>query len=206
MWGSTPLRTIMLLMAAVSLMGVPYAVLIPVFAGRVLGGGPHMLGLLMTASGVGAFLGAVWLASLRSVETLSDALAAASVGFAAALGAFAFSRTPWHSVLALIVAGFGFMLLFAGSNTIVQTIVDHDKRGRVMSLLMLAILGTAPFGSLAIGALADRIGAPSAVLAQACCCLAVGVLFARRLGAFHGSLRPIYIRLGLVPEAELRLE
>ncbi|MDE2144069.1 MAG: MFS transporter, partial [Elusimicrobia bacterium] len=132
--GSVPIRTLMLLLAAVCLLGVPYGVLIPIFAGRVVGGGPHMLGLMMTASGAGALFAALWLASLRSIAGLGRALLASTAGFG------------------LSLAGFGFMLLMAASNTIIQTIVDEDKRGRVMSFLMLAVLGTAPLGSLAVGA------------------------------------------------------
>jgi MFS family permease len=100
-------------------------------------------------------------------------------------------------------AGFGFMLLMASSNTIIQSIVDEDKRGRVMSFLMMAILGTVPLGSLAVGAIADRIGAPAAVVLQGACCLAVAVWFSGKLDEFHSAVRPIYARMGLIPEAAL---
>ncbi len=198
--GSAPIRTIMTLLAAVSLLAVPYAVLIPIFAGRILGGGPHMLGLLMTASGAGALLAALWLATLRSVATLGRAILAATVGFGASLAAFGFCRVAWLSCVFLLTAGFGFMLLLAASNTIIQTIVDPDKRGRVMSFLMIAILGTAPFGSLAVGALADRLGAPRTVILEGVCCLLIAAWFSRKLDEFHAAVRPIYARMGLLPE------
>ena len=201
--GSLPIRTIMLLLGAVGLIGIPYAVLIPIFAGRILAGGPGMLGFLMTASGAGALLAAGWLASLRSIERLSRAMLVSTAGFGASLAVFAWSRAPWLSALALFAAGFGFMLLMAGSNTILQTIVDEDKRGRVMSFMMLAILGTAPFGSLAIGGIAARIGAPVTVGLEAASCLAIALWFSGRVEEFHSAVRPIYARMGLVPEAAL---
>lgn len=201
--GSLPIRTLLLLLAAVCLLGVPYAVLIPIFAGKVLGGGPHTLGWLMTASGAGALLAALWLASLRSIDKLSRALVGATAGFGVSLLAFGAVRAPWLSALALTGAGFGFMLVMASSNTIVQTIVDEDKRGRVMSFLMLAILGTAPFGSLAVGAIADRIGAPRTVMLEGGCCLLIAAWFSTRLDEFHSAVRPIYARMGIRPEAAL---
>lgn len=201
--GSVPIRTIMALLAAVCLLGVPYAVLIPVFAVKVLGGGPHMLGLLMTASGVGALLAALWLAALRTITTLGRSILASTVGFGAALAAFGVCRIPWLSCVFLTAAGFGFMLLMAASNTIIQSIVDEDKRGRVMSFLMLAILGTAPLGSLAVGVIADRIGAPATVILEGGCCLLIALWFSRRLDEFHAAVHPIYARMGLMPEAAL---
>ncbi len=200
---SVPIRTIMTLLAAVCLLGVPYAVLIPIFAGKILGGGPHMLGLLMTASGAGALLSALWLASLRSIAKLGRAILAASAGFGASLIAFGLCRTPWLSCVFLVAAGFGFMLLMAASNTIVQSIVDADKRGRVMGLLMTAILGSAPLGSLAVGLIADRIGAPATVIGEGVCCLLIALWFLSRLDEFHAAVHPIYARMGLMPEAAL---
>jgi MFS family permease len=182
---------------------VPYAVLIPVFAVKVLGGGPHLLGLLMTASGVGALLAALWLATLRTITKLGRSILASTAGFGAALAAFGLCRIPWLSCLFLTAAGFGFMLLMAASNTIVQSIVDEDKRGRVMSFLMLAILGTAPLGSLAVGVIADRIGAPATVILEGGCCLLIALWFSRELDAFHAAVRPIYAKMGLMPEAAL---
>jgi MFS family permease len=201
--GSIPIRTILALLAAVCLLGVPYAVLIPIFAGKILGGGPHMLGLMMTASGAGALLAAVWLASLRSITSLGRALLVSTLGFGAALIAFGLCRIPWLSCVCLVAVGFGFMLLMASSNTIIQTIVDEDKRGRVMSFLMTVILGTAPLGSLAIGAIADRIGAPSTIILEGACCLLVAAWFSTKLDGFHAAVHPIYARMGLMPEAAL---
>ncbi len=150
-FGFTPIRSIVLLLALVSLVGVPYSVLMPVFATRVFGGGPHLLGLLMTASGCGALLGALWLAGRRSVLGLGRVIPMATALFGAGLIAFSLAPFVWLAVPCLVVAGFGFMVQMASSNTVIQTIVDDEKRGRVMSFYMMAFLGTAPFGSLMAG-------------------------------------------------------
>ncbi|HXS99230.1 MAG TPA: MFS transporter [Elusimicrobiota bacterium] len=201
--GSLPIRTLLVLLAALCLLGVPYGVLIPIFAGKILGGGPHTLGLLMTASGAGALLAALWLASLRSIARLSRAILVSTAGFGASLAGLGFSRSEWLSCAALFAAGFGFMLLMAASNTIIQTIVDEDKRGRVMSFLMMAILGTSPLGSLAVGVVADKIGAPATVIAEGAFCVVVAFWFSGKLDEFHSAVHPIYARMGLLPEAAL---
>ena len=198
--GFAPIRSIIVLLALVSLLGLPYSVLIPIFAGRVLGGGPHTLGLLMTATGCGALAGAAWLAQRRSVLGLDRAIPAAVAVFGLGLAAFSFSRALWLSLPILVVVGAGFMIQIAASNTIVQTVVDDDKRGRVMSFFMMAFLGTAPFGSLLIGRLADRVGAPHATLAGGLACVACAGVFALGLPRLRAAIRPVYARMGILPE------
>ena len=149
-----------------SLVGVPYSVMMPVFAATVFQGGPHTLGILMTSSGCGALLGALWLAQRRSVVGLGRIIPIASALFGAGLIAFSFTHVLWLAIPCLVVAGFGFMVQMASSNTVIQTIVDDEKRGRVMSFYMMAFLGTAPFGSLIAGWLSSRIGAPHTLLAR----------------------------------------
>ena len=199
-FGSPAIRAILLLLAVVSLVGVPYSVLMPIVAGDILRGGPHTLGLLMTASGGGALLGAVWLASRRSVVAVGDMIAIAAAVFGAGLMAFSFSRVLWLSVLCLIITGFGFMVQAASSNTVVQTIVTDEKRGRVMSFFLMAYFGTAPFGSLLAGALSARIGAGPTLFAGGVCCVIAACWFASGLKAFREDLHPIYRGLGLVPD------
>src|SRR6185312_10627310 len=131
--GSIPIRRIILLLALISLVGVPYTVLIPLYAGKILNGGPHTLGLLMTATGTGALAAAIWLASRKSVLGLGRVIPLSAAAFGLGLIAFAFSTTLWLSVPLLLVTGAGFMTQMASSNTLVQTVVDDDKRGRVMS-------------------------------------------------------------------------
>jgi MFS family permease len=198
--GSRPIRKIILLLALVSLVGVPYTVLIPLFAGKILNGGPHTLGLLMTAVGTGALTGAVWLASRKNVLGLGRVIPIAAAVFGAGLIAFSLSTTLWISVPLLVITGAGFMTQMAASNTIVQTIVDDDKRGRVMSFFMMAFLGTAPFGSLLAGGLAERFGAPRALFLGGVCCLLGAGWFARGLEELREAVRPIYRRIGILPQ------
>ena len=154
-----PIRSILLLLGLVSLVGMPYTVLMPIFAGSVLHGGAHTLGFLMGASGVGALMGALALATRRSVVGLGRVVTITSAGFG--LGLVAFSNSRWLplSLVLMMVTGFCMMTQMASSNTILQTIVDDDKRGRVMSFYAMAFLGAAPLGSLLAGGLTSRLGA-----------------------------------------------
>ncbi|XXX77507.1 MFS transporter [Sorangium sp. So ce134] len=195
-----PIRAILLLLALVSLTGMPYTVLMPVFAGEVLHGGAHTLGLLMAASGVGAVTGALWLASRRSVLGLGRALWIAGALFGLGLVGFSLSRSVWLSALLLMVTGGGMMVQMAASNTLLQTIVDEDKRGRVMSFYTMAFFGMAPFGSLIAGWLGGRIGAPATVLWGGVATLAAVGVFVRKLPELRRLTRPIYVRLGILPE------
>jgi MFS family permease len=199
-FGFRPIRSIILLLALVSLVGVPYSVLMPIFAATVFHGGPHTLGFLMGASGCGALVGALWLATRRSVIGLGRIIIIACASFGTGLIAFSFTTVLWVAVPCLVVAGFGFIVQMASSNTIIQTIVDEDKRGRVMSFYMMAFLGTAPFGSLIAGSLSSRIGAGHTLLVGGMCCLLGAVWFTRNLPTIRKAVRPIYVRLGILPE------
>lgn len=199
-FGSQPIRSIIVLLAVVSLVGVPYSVLMPVFATQVFHGGPHTLGFLMTASGCGALIGALWLATRKSVIGLGRIIIVASALFGVGLIGFSFSTAPLVALPCLALAGFGFMVQMASSNTIIQTIVEDEKRGRVMSFYMMAFLGTAPFGSLIAGWMSARIGAPHTLLAGGICCIVGAVWFRTQLPAIRAAVRPIYIRMGILPE------
>jgi MFS family permease len=199
-FGSPPIRSIIILLAIVSLVGVPYSVLMPVFATTVFHGGPHTLGVLLTAAGGGALLAALWLAVRRSVVGLGRIIPIAVGMFGTGVIAFSFTHVLWIAIPCLVVAGFGFMVQMAASNTVIQTIVDDDKRGRVMSFYMMAFFGTVPFGSLIAGSLSSRIGAPHTLLIGGVCCLAGAVWFARELPSIRAAIRPIYVRLGILPE------
>ena len=171
------IRALLLLLAFVSLTGIPYIALMPIFASRVLGGGPHALGILMGASGLGAVMGALWLASRTTVVGLGRALVSAGGIFGLGLIGFSQSRWMWLSVPMLVIAGGGMMVQMAASNTLLQTIVDADKRGRVMSFYTMAFFGMTPFGSLLGGWLGGWIGAPTTVLLGGIATVvAVGVL------------------------------
>jgi MFS family permease len=197
--GFAPIRNVLLLLALVSLVGMPYTVLMPVFANEVLGGGPNTLGLLMAASGVGALGGAMFLASRTTVLGLGKYIPLMAGVFGAGLVAFSFSRALWLSLALMVATGLGFMVQMAASNTVLQTIVDEDKRGRVMSFYTMAFMGTAPFGSLLAGWVADRIGAPSTLTFGGVGCVLGALWFARSLPALRREVRPIYVRIGILP-------
>jgi MFS family permease len=198
--GFEPIRVILILVATASLTGMPYVVLLPVFARDILHGGAHTYGFLASASGLGALCGALYLASRRSVRGLGRVIGFAGVLFGASLAAFSFCHTLWLSLLALFVAGFGMMAQNASANTILQTIVHDDKRGRVMSFYTVAVLGVAPFGSLLAGSAAARVGAPYTILGGGLACIAASVFFIHRLPVLRQLLRPIYEQKGIIPE------
>jgi MFS family permease len=195
-----PIRKVLLLLALVSLVGMPYTVLMPVFANEVLHGGPSTLGLLMAASGVGALLGAMFLASRKSVLGLGKFIPMMAASFGAGLILFSFTRVLWLSLSLMVVTGLGFMVQMAASNTVLQTIVEEDKRGRVMSFYTMAFMGTAPFGSLLAGAVAHRIGAPRTLLFGGIGCILGAIWFATSLPALRRDVRPIYVKIGILPE------
>jgi MFS family permease len=197
---SKPIRSLLLLLGLISLVGMPYTVLMPIFASRILHGGPNTLGFLMAASGVGALAAALFLASRRTVVGLGIWIGSSAVLFGVALGGFALSRSLWLSLAILPFAGFGMMQQMAASNTILQTIVDDDKRGRVMAYYAMAFQGVSPFGSLFGGALSDRIGAPETLIIGGALCVIAGVWFMWVLPRLREVVRPIYIRLGILPE------
>jgi len=201
-----PIRNILLLIGLVSLVGMPYTVLMPVIADNVLHGGPNTLGLLMAASGVGALIGAMLLAARKSVLGLGKYIPLTAGAFGAGLIAFSFSRVIWLSLLLMVLTGLGFMVQMAVSNTILQTIVDEDKRGRVMSFYTMAFMGTAPFGSLLAGSVAERIGAPHTLLFGGIGCLLGAVWFAMTLSDLRRDVRPIYVRIGILPEVATGLQ
>jgi MFS family permease len=196
---SAPIASLLILLALISLVGMPYSVLMPIVASTVLHGGPHTLGFLMAATGVGALLGAVYLASRSSVLGLGRIIPIAAALFGAGLIGFGLSRQLWLSLFLLLVAGLGFMVQMAASNTLLQTLVDDDKRGRVMSFYTMAFMGTAPFGSLLAGAVAHRFGAPGTIVASGVGCLLGALWFARRLPGLRAEVRPIYAQLGILP-------
>ena len=195
-----PIRSVLLLLAVVSLMGMPYTVLMPIFAGSILHGGAHTLGFLMGSVGVGALLSGAYLASRKSVLGLGRVVAASAALFGLGLGAFAASRMLWLSMILLVATGGGMMLQMAASNTILQTIVDDDKRGRVMSFYSMSIMGITPLGSLLAGFLASRVGAPATLAVGGCGCLLGAMWFLRRIPAIREVVRPIYRKLGILPE------
>jgi len=200
--GFTPIRTILLLFALNSFMGWPFTVLMPIFAAQVLKGGPHTLGFLMAALGVGSLISAVSLVLRRSVRGLLKMIPIAAAIFGAGLVVFGLSHVLWLSMLLLLIVGFGMMQGLTASNTIIQTIVPEDKRGRVMSYYTIAFVGMAPFGSLMAGTLAHMIGAPNTVIISGICCILGSAWFFTRMRSIRAVMRPIYELLGIIPTAD----
>ncbi|HEU0173708.1 MAG TPA: MFS transporter [Blastocatellia bacterium] len=199
--GFMPIRNMLLLLALVSLVGMPYTVLMPVYANEILGGGPYTLGWLMAASGMGALMGALFLAARKTVLGLGKFIPIMAGAFGAGLIALSFSRALWLSLLLMVVTGLGFMVQMAVSNTLLQTIVEKDKRGRVMSFYAAAVMGTTPFGSLLAGVVAARIGTTHTLLISGICCIVGAMWFARTLPALRHDVRPIYVEMGILPQA-----
>ncbi len=194
-----PIRTILLLFALISLMGYPYAVLLPVFAGQVLHGGATTLGWLTGATGIGALVSALSLAVRKSVVGLTRMLQVAAAMLGSALILFGLSHTLWLSLVLMVFAGFGLMQGAAASNTIIQSLVPEDKRARAMSYYTTAFFGAAPFGSLLAGALAHRIGAPYTVMLSGAFCISGSLWFTFELPKIGTIMRPIYQGMGLLP-------
>jgi MFS family permease len=192
-WRTAPVRALLLLLGLVSLMGMPYSVLMPIFADRILDGGPNAYGLLMSASGVGALAGAATLTVRRRIRGLGRWVALSAAGFGVSLIAFSFSRSLWVSALLLVPAGFCMMVEMAASNTLIQSMVPDRLRGRVMAVYSMMFMGMAPLGALMAGALAAPLGAPATVAIGGAVCIAGGLLFGARLPALRGPARELII-------------
>ncbi len=195
-----PIGATLLMLALVSLVGMPYTALMPIFAKDVLQGGPDSLGFLMGASGMGALVGALYLAARKTVLGLGKLIPISAAVFGLGLMAFAFSGVMVWSLGLMLVTGFGQMIQMASSNTLLQTLVDDDKRGRVMSFYTMAFFGMAPIGSLLAGALAGWIGAQWTVFIGGAACLVGASVFALRLPSLRKKIRPVYITMGIIRE------
>lgn len=199
-FGFSPIRHIILLLGVISLMGASYQVLMPVFVREILGGESHTFGFLMAAAGSGALIGAFYLASRNTVVMLDRLIPATAALMAAGLIGLSLTRSFAVSVILMTIIGLGAMINTASSNTILQTITDDDKRGRVMSFYSMAIMGTAPFGSLLAGWLAKTVSTQGAILTGGISCLLAAMLFYRRLPELKRSADNIYARKGIIPQ------
>jgi len=194
---TAPVRALLLLIGVVSLAAMPYTVLMPIFAGRILLGGARQLGMLMGATGIGALLGALTLASKADVKGLGKWVWIAATGFGTSLILFTLSRHLWLSMALLVPTGFGMMVQMGATNTLLQVMVPDRLRGRVMSLYSMMFIGMGPIGALIGGAIAARIGAPWTVAVGGVSCLAGGAIFARRLPGMRGVARQLILEQGM---------
>ena len=186
------IRTLILLLALVSLVGMPYTILMPVFAGKILHGSSHTFGFLMAATGIGALAGSLYMASRKTVAGLEKLIPAATLIFGCGMIAFSLSRNFYISLFTLLFTGLGMIFQMAASNTIIQTVVDENKRGRVMSFYTMAFMGTAPFGSLLAGWSANLIGAPATLIIGGFLCIAGAMVYMFELPKIRKMLAQFY--------------
>lgn len=201
-----PIRYIIMLLALTSLTGMPYTVLMPVFVKEILHGGPRTLGLLMTCSGAGALTAALLLASRRSAAGLEKRIPAAGLIFGTGLIALSMARSLPLAAASMAFASFGMISQMASSNTIIQTVVDDDKRGRVMAIYAMAFMGMAPFGSLLAGWVASRLGAPHTIMISGVMSMAGALAFFTRLGEIRAKVHPVYEKMGISAEVASGLQ
>jgi MFS family permease len=205
-FGFPPIRALLTLLAIVSMLGMSYSVLLPVFATRVLEGDARTLGLLMASGGVGALSGALLLAARKTVVGLGKWIMLMPAALGAAMIGLSFSGSLAPAMACVLAAGFAMMMQMASTNTVIQTIVDEDKRGRVMSFYTMAFMGAAPLGSLLAGYFADRVGAPLTVRVAGVCCIAASLVFATQFQTLRSLIRPIYRRMGIMPELAVGIQ
>jgi MFS family permease len=201
-----PIRALLTQVGVASFAGMPYAILMPVIARDVLHGNANTLGFLMGAVGIGAVAGAVYLASRRTVLGLGKWVFYASSIFGSSLILFSFSENIPLSIFLLLFTGFGMMVQMASCNTLLQTIVEDDKRGRIMSLYVTSFVGAAPFGSIIAGSLADSIGTPGTILISGLIMLTSGIIFKSVLPSIRTLIKPVYVDKGIIPEVSRGLQ
>lgn len=196
-FGFPPIRYIILLLLFASLVAMPYVVLLPVFVGEVLNGQANTLGYLTGSAGVGALVGAIYLASRKNVLGLDRLIVLAGFCFGAGLIFLSFTSMLILSLAALAVTGFGMVVMLAASNTVVQTVAEDNKRGRVMGYFVMAFMGLTPFGSLMYGSLASAVGTPMTFLAGGILCLGGVGVFAWKFSAVRGLIHEVYVSKGI---------
>ena len=200
------MRALLLLLGIVSLAGMPYAVLMPIFADQILHGGPRGLGLLMGATGLGALCGALSLAMRSGVRGLGQWVATSAAAFGVWLVLFSMSRVFWLSALLLVPRRRSMMVQMASSNTLIQSMVPNALRGRVMAVYSIMFMGMAPIGALIAGWVAERLGAPITVAIGGLICVAAAAVFAARLPSLRVEARELIVAQSLAggdPPAEM---
>jgi MFS family permease len=205
-FGFAPIRFIILLLALTSLIGMPYTVLMPVFVKEVLGGGPKTLGFLMGCSGLGALTAALTLASRKNPAGLEKRIPLAGLVFGTGLLGLSQARTFPAAAACIALASFGMISQMASSNTIIQTVVEDDKRGRVMAFYAMAFMGMAPFGSILAGWVASTLGVTSAIMLSGALSIAGAAAFSTKLGIIRETVIPVYERLGMAPRVAAGVE
>ena len=197
--GFPPVRRMLFTLAAVSLAVSPYSTLMPAIAVKTFGQGAELVGIFVGAVGLGAVISAISLARRPSIVGLGKWIAIAAIVAGIGMAGFSFSRSEWLSALLMMMAGFGMFMTGATCNTILQSVVEEEKRGRVMSYYTMFFIGSAPIGHYLGGWLAEHTGAPIAFFAGGMVSLVTGIVFALRMPSFRAYLRPVYISRGIIP-------
>jgi MFS family permease len=209
-WDTKPVRALLLLLGLVSLMGMPYSILMPIMADGILHGGSNAYGLLLSASGVGALAGAATLTMRRHIRGLGRWVAVSAIGFGVTLIAFSLSRVLWLSALLLVPAGFFVMIEMAASNTLIQSMIPDRLRGRVMSVYSMMFMGMAPLGALGAGIAAAPLGAPGTIAIGGVACIGGGLVFGAGLARLRGPARELIVAqqvaAGAPPDEATRLQ
>jgi MFS family permease len=201
--GLPPVLYLLILMGLIGFMGMPFMMLLPVFAKDILHGGPQTFGFLMSASAAGSFIGALSLASRSSLLGLGRLNVIATIAFGAGIIVFSFSRSMVLSMSILFFTGLSMIVHAASSQTMLQTIVDEDKQGRVMGCVGMVTMGMTPFGSLLAGFFASRLGAPNALIINGVFCIGAALFFYSRRSIIKETTRPIYVKMGIVKDRPL---
>ncbi|TFH42187.1 MAG: MFS transporter [Chrysiogenales bacterium] len=205
-FGFPPIRALLAVIGLLSLTSMSFPVLLPAFASEILHGGPNTYGFLVAASGVGALGGTLFLAMRKSVLGLERVISISLVFFGIVLGVFSFSRFAPLSMAILALVGFWMILTMASCTTILQTIVEEKKRARVMGLYVMVFMGAAPLGSIIAGGVSTAIGPPLTILAAGGVSVIGGLVFARRVPVFRRLMRPIYHKMGIIPEVAIGIQ
>jgi MFS family permease len=200
-WDTVPVRILLPLLAVVSFMIAPYQSLMPIFAAEIYHGGADTLGYLMGSAGLGGGISVLVLASRRDVRGLARIILGAAIMAGAALVAFSQTRWLWLAYVLLPIIGAGMLAVITGVSTILQTIVEDEKRGRVMSLYTMSFMGMVPVGSLAAGAVAEVLSAPLTLALSGSCCILAGLVVWTQLPMLRSHIRVHYVRLGIIPQA-----
>ncbi len=199
-FGSAPIRATLIQLTLSSLFGMGLSVLVPVFAKDILRGDADTMGILLSATGVGALLGTAYLATRKSMAAMGKMIAGGIILHGIMTIAFGVSEILWLSLILIAFSGFGEMMQRVSSNTLLQTIVDDDKRGRVMSLYAMSVMGTMPLGGLLAGTMAEHIGAPRTLIILGICCALNGLYFVSRLTMLTPLLHTLFVKRGVIRE------
>lgn len=198
-FGYLPIRSILILVGMLSMAGMSYVVLMPVFAKEILHGGPRTLGVIMASAGLGSVLATVFLASRKSAKRFGYTIPLSAMVFSVGLIILARVNTLWIAMIFLALSGFGAMICMVSCNTVIQTVSDDDKRGRVMSFYTMAFLGMAPIGSFISGFLASKVGVANALTVGGILCFGVAIYYARKVPLLRELVQPVYDRINQMP-------